>query len=67
MEILGDWSGYANPSRPVAALTAILMGALYSLAPAGRLRQLGKPVIAVLVTALAVSLLYLARTGSATC
>jgi tRNA A-37 threonylcarbamoyl transferase component Bud32 len=63
VEILGDWSGYANPSRPVAALTAILMGALYSLAPAGRLRQLGKPVIAVLVTALAVSLLYLGENG----
>jgi tRNA A-37 threonylcarbamoyl transferase component Bud32 len=63
VEILGAWSGYANPSRPVAALTAILMGALYSLAPAGRLRQLGKPVIAVLVTALAVSLLYLGENG----
>ena len=61
--ILGDWSGYANPSRPVAALTAILMGGLYSLAPAGRLRQLGKPVIAVLVTCLAVSLLYLGENG----
>jgi tRNA A-37 threonylcarbamoyl transferase component Bud32 len=61
--ILGDWSGYANPARPVAALTAILMGGLYSLAPAGRLRQLGKPVIAVLVTSLAVSLLYLGENG----
>src|SRR4029450_13358686 len=36
VEILGDWSGYAHPSRPVAALTATLMGMLYSLAPAGR-------------------------------
>ena len=61
--ILGDWSGYANPSRPVAALTAILMGGLYSLAPAGRLRQIGKPVIAVLVTSLALSLLYLGENG----
>jgi tRNA A-37 threonylcarbamoyl transferase component Bud32 len=60
VEILGDWSGYANPSRPVAALTAILMGMLYSLVPSGRLRRLGKPVIAALVTALSVSLLYLA-------
>jgi tRNA A-37 threonylcarbamoyl transferase component Bud32/membrane-associated phospholipid phosphatase len=60
VEILGDWSGYANPSRPVAALTALLMGMLYSLAPAGRLRRLGKPVIAALVTALSVSLVYLA-------
>jgi tRNA A-37 threonylcarbamoyl transferase component Bud32/membrane-associated phospholipid phosphatase len=60
VEILGDWSGYANPSRPVAVLTAILMGMLYSLAPAGRLRHLGKPVVTVLVTALSVSLVYLA-------
>jgi RIO1 family len=60
VEILGDWSGYANPSRPVAALTATLMGMLYSLVPSGRLRRLGKPVIAALVTALSVSLLYLA-------
>jgi tRNA A-37 threonylcarbamoyl transferase component Bud32/membrane-associated phospholipid phosphatase len=60
VEILGDWSGYANPSRPVAALTATLMGVLYSLAPAGRLRQLGKLVIAALVAALSVALVYLA-------
>ena len=33
--ILGDWSGYAHPSRSVAALTAVLMGMLYSLAPEG--------------------------------
>jgi tRNA A-37 threonylcarbamoyl transferase component Bud32 len=33
---------------------------LYSLAPTGRLRRIGKPVIAGLVTALAISLIYLA-------
>jgi tRNA A-37 threonylcarbamoyl transferase component Bud32 len=60
VEILGDWSGYAHPSRLVAALTATLMGMLYSLAPTGRLRRVGKPVIAGLVTALSVSLVYLA-------
>jgi tRNA A-37 threonylcarbamoyl transferase component Bud32/membrane-associated phospholipid phosphatase len=60
VEIIGDWSGYANPSRPVAALAGTLMGMLYSLAPAGRLRRVGKPVIAILVTALSFSLVYLA-------
>jgi tRNA A-37 threonylcarbamoyl transferase component Bud32 len=60
VEILGDWSGYAHPSRPVAALTATLIGMLYSLAPTGRLRRIGKPVIAGLVTALSVALIYLA-------
>ena len=60
VDIIGDWSGYANPSRPVAALTAILMGMVYSMAPAGRLRRTGKPLIAALVTALSLSLVYLA-------
>jgi tRNA A-37 threonylcarbamoyl transferase component Bud32/membrane-associated phospholipid phosphatase len=60
VEILGDWSGYAHPSKPVAVFTATLMGMLYSLVPAGRLRHLGKPVIAALVTVLAISLIYLA-------
>jgi tRNA A-37 threonylcarbamoyl transferase component Bud32 len=36
------------------------MGMLYSMAPAGRLRRAGKPVIAGLVTALSLSLMYLA-------
>jgi tRNA A-37 threonylcarbamoyl transferase component Bud32/membrane-associated phospholipid phosphatase len=60
VEIIGDWSGYAHPSRPVAVLTATLMGMLYSLAPRGRLRQLGKPVITGLVAALSVAFVYLA-------
>jgi membrane-associated phospholipid phosphatase len=59
VEILGDWTGAAHPSRPVAVFTATLVGMLYSLAPQGRLRQLGKPVIAGLVIALSISLVYL--------
>jgi tRNA A-37 threonylcarbamoyl transferase component Bud32 len=59
VEILGDWSGYAHPARPVAALTATLTGMLYSLVPTGRLRRVGKPVIAGVVTALSVALIYL--------
>jgi tRNA A-37 threonylcarbamoyl transferase component Bud32/membrane-associated phospholipid phosphatase len=60
VEILGEWSGYAHPSRPVAVFTAVVVGILYSLVPKGRLRQLGKLVAAVLVAALSVSLVYLA-------
>ena len=60
VEILGDWSGYANPSRSVAVFTATVVGMLYSLTPSGRLRRAGKPVITVLVTALSFSLVYLA-------
>jgi tRNA A-37 threonylcarbamoyl transferase component Bud32/membrane-associated phospholipid phosphatase len=60
VEILGDWTGFAHPSRPVAVLTATLMGMLYSLAPQGRIRQLGKLAIGVLVGALSLALVYLA-------
>jgi membrane-associated phospholipid phosphatase/tRNA A-37 threonylcarbamoyl transferase component Bud32 len=60
VEILGDWIGFAHPSQPVAVLTATLMSMLYSLAPQGRIRQLGKLAIGVLVGALSLALLYLA-------
>jgi tRNA A-37 threonylcarbamoyl transferase component Bud32/membrane-associated phospholipid phosphatase len=60
VEILGDWTGAAHPSRPVAVFTATVVGMLYSLVPQGRLRQLGKLVIAALVAALSVALVYLA-------
>ena len=36
VEILGDWTGFAHPSQPVAVLTATLLSMLYSLAPQGR-------------------------------
>jgi membrane-associated phospholipid phosphatase/tRNA A-37 threonylcarbamoyl transferase component Bud32 len=60
VEILGDWTGFAHPSQPVAVLTATSLSMLYSLAPQGRIRQLGKLAIGVLVGALSLSLLYLA-------
>jgi tRNA A-37 threonylcarbamoyl transferase component Bud32/membrane-associated phospholipid phosphatase len=60
VEILGDWTGFAHPSSPVAVLTATLMGMLYSLASQGRIRQLGKVAIGVLVAMLSVALMYLA-------
>ena len=47
----------------MAVVTATLVGMLYSLVPLGRLRQLGKPVIAVLVAVLSLSLVYLAVHG----
>jgi tRNA A-37 threonylcarbamoyl transferase component Bud32 len=62
--ILGDWTGFAHPSQPVAVLTATLMSMLYSLAPQGRIRQLGKPAVGVLVGALSLALLYLAQNSA---
>jgi tRNA A-37 threonylcarbamoyl transferase component Bud32/membrane-associated phospholipid phosphatase len=60
VDILGDWTMFADPSRPVAVVTAILVGMLYALVPQGRVRQLGKLVVACLVTALAIARIYLA-------
>ena len=42
VELRGSWGGWAMPSRPVAILTATLIGILYTLVPVGRWRQLGK-------------------------
>jgi tRNA A-37 threonylcarbamoyl transferase component Bud32/membrane-associated phospholipid phosphatase len=60
VEVIGDWTGFAHPSSPVAVLTATLMGMLYSLAPQGRIRQAGKVVIGVVVAMLSLALMYLA-------
>jgi tRNA A-37 threonylcarbamoyl transferase component Bud32/membrane-associated phospholipid phosphatase len=60
VEILGDWTGSASPSRPVAVFSAALVGMLYTLLPQGRLRQLGKLVAAGAIAALGVARLYLA-------
>jgi tRNA A-37 threonylcarbamoyl transferase component Bud32 len=60
IEILGDWTMFANPSRPVAVFTAILVGMLYVLLPQGKARQLAKWGVVCLVAALGVARIYLA-------
>jgi tRNA A-37 threonylcarbamoyl transferase component Bud32/membrane-associated phospholipid phosphatase len=60
IEILGPWQGYSQPSRPVATLALVLVGALYTLVPAGRWRNRGKWAAAVIVAALCAARLYLA-------
>ena len=47
------------PSRPVAILTATLIGILYTLVPVGRWRQLGKWVATGLVAAFALARIHL--------
>jgi tRNA A-37 threonylcarbamoyl transferase component Bud32/membrane-associated phospholipid phosphatase len=60
LPILGPWQGYSQPSRPVAALTLALVGALYTLVPAGRRRNQGKWVAGLIAAALCIARLYLA-------
>jgi tRNA A-37 threonylcarbamoyl transferase component Bud32/membrane-associated phospholipid phosphatase len=59
VELRGSWAGWAMPSRPVAILTATLIGVLYTLVPVGRWRQLGKWVAAGLVAAFALARIHL--------
>jgi tRNA A-37 threonylcarbamoyl transferase component Bud32 len=63
VEILGAWDEPALPSRPMAFLTAILVTSLYTLVPAGRLRERGKLVVAGLLGVTAFSRFYLAQEG----
>ncbi|HZD74976.1 MAG TPA: phosphatase PAP2 family protein [Actinomycetota bacterium] len=60
VQILGDWTMWAHPSRPVAVLSATLVGMVYALLPQGRLRQIGKLVAAGVVVALGLARVYLA-------
>jgi tRNA A-37 threonylcarbamoyl transferase component Bud32 len=58
--ILGHWDGYAYPSRPVATLSIVIIGALYTLLPAGRWRNRGKLAAAVVLGVVCAARLYLA-------
>jgi tRNA A-37 threonylcarbamoyl transferase component Bud32/membrane-associated phospholipid phosphatase len=60
IEILGPWQGYSQPSRPVAMLALALVGALYTLVPAGRWRNRGKWALAAILGAACLARLYLA-------
>ena len=59
VDIIGDWSGYSHPSKPVAllAVTVVVMG--FALIPRGRWRTWWLAGSSVLVGLLAFSLMYL--------
>jgi membrane-associated phospholipid phosphatase/serine/threonine-protein kinase RIO1 len=61
VEILGDWNGFAMPSIPLAVLSAFLISTLYANVPAGRLRQMGKPIVIAVIALVAISRVYLAQ------
>lgn len=55
---IGDWEGFAQPSRPVALLTAALVGAGLTLAPAGAWRRAWIATTALLVSLFGFAQLY---------
>ncbi len=58
--VLGPWTGFSMPSRPLAALAISLMGVLYTVLPHGRPRDLGKWIVAIVLGAVLVARLILA-------
>ena len=61
--IIAGWGGFALPSAPVAALTAVLIGMVYSLVVAGRPRWYAKLAIAGLIGLFVAARMYLAVDG----
>jgi len=61
IEILGPWKDSAMPSIPMAMTAVFLVNALYALVPAGRAREVGKLVVAVLLAVTLASRIYLAQ------
>ncbi|HET7517180.1 MAG TPA: phosphatase PAP2 family protein, partial [Actinomycetes bacterium] len=55
VDFRSSWGGWAMPSVQIAYLTAGLMAMLYTLVPEGRWRNLGKWVVAGLVTLVALA------------
>jgi membrane-associated phospholipid phosphatase/tRNA A-37 threonylcarbamoyl transferase component Bud32 len=58
--MLGPWTGYSLPSRPVLGVAASLIGILYTLVVPGRARWVGKWVAGGLIVVLGAARLYLA-------
>src|SRR5437763_306923 len=61
--ILGPWTGFSMPSRPLAGLAVSIVGALYALLPHGRPRDLGKAGAAGVLALVIVARMVLAVEG----
>src|SRR5438093_4154709 len=61
--ILGPWTGFSMPSRPLAGLAVSIVGALYALLPHGRPRDLGKAAAAGILALVIVARMILAVEG----
>jgi tRNA A-37 threonylcarbamoyl transferase component Bud32/membrane-associated phospholipid phosphatase len=60
VQILGSWEGYSHPSRPVALLALVLVGAVYTLVPVGVWRRRAKYAAWTVLVLLSIARLYLA-------
>ncbi len=58
VEIIGDWSGFAQPSRPIAMATTAMMCAGLTLVPAGRLRHAWAWTTAGVIAVIGVAQVY---------
>jgi membrane-associated phospholipid phosphatase/tRNA A-37 threonylcarbamoyl transferase component Bud32 len=58
--MLTGWRGYSMPSRPLASIAVTLVGMAYCLVPEGRRRYALKWFIAIVLTAVGLSRIYLA-------
>jgi hypothetical protein len=61
--IISGWGGFAMPSAPVAALTAVLIGIVYTLVVPGRPRWFAKLAVTGLIALFVFSRMYLAVDG----
>ena len=60
VQIIGDWEGFAMPSRPVAGLTVTLIGMVYALVVPGRPRSIAKWVAGITIGLFVFARMYLA-------
>ena len=59
VEILGFWTGYSHPSRPLAMVAVGMVGLIYVVFPRGRLRGYAKAIAGAQLVLLAAARLYL--------
>jgi membrane-associated phospholipid phosphatase len=59
IEILGYWSGFSHPSRPLIDIAVALLGVTYLLIPRGQWRQAAKWAIGIYLAVATVDRLYL--------
>jgi hypothetical protein len=56
---IGRWAGFSNPSPPIAVMTALAVGIVYTLVVAGRPRTIAKAIAVAVVVIFSAARLYL--------